>query len=191
MSTLEIRFECQRLLGLRPLFLECKANQIGHKAEVVEIAVIDSDGSSLLDELVCPTGEIDHIMVAVHGITNEIAQTASSWKDIWSEAKTIISGRTVGVFGLDMQLEWMSHSHKSSFLPWDFDLSDFFNVQKLHSEFHHDWDRAFNTYRRYTLEEAAELVGLPSEPQTLHRRALEDARLTRSILLAMAGWKVN
>jgi DNA polymerase III epsilon subunit-like protein len=191
MSTLEMRQECQRLLNLRPMFLECKASSSGPQAEVVEIALIESDGSTLLDELVRPKRDIDPVMTKVHGISNEIAQHAVPWVEIWSQAKKLISGRLIGIFGLEAQVGWMRHSHTTGFLRWDSDPANFFCIQKLHAEYQNDWDRSTNNFRRFQLEEAAELVGLPSEPEALHRRALEDARLVRAILLVMAGWKVN
>jgi len=191
MSTLEMRQECQRMLNLQPLFLECKASRIGPEAEVVEFALIESDGSALLDELVRPKREIDPEMTKVHGISNDIARYAPPWGDVWSQAKKLISGRMIGVFELEARLSWMRHSHTTGFLRWDPDPAKFFCIQKLHAEYHNDWDRSKNNYRLFQLEEAAELVGLPSDPQTFHRRALEDARLARGILLAMAGWKVN
>lgn len=191
MSTLQIRYECHRLLNLRPVFLEFHATKNGPDAEVVEIGIIDSDSTVLMDELVRPKGEIDPAMTAVHGITNEIAKYATPWVDIWAKAEKLLSKRVVGVFHLEMRLDWMRKSHALNFLRWDPDLSNFFSIQKLHAEYKNDWNREANNFRTFDLEEAAEMVGLPSEPQTLHRRALEDARLARAILLAMAGWKVN
>lgn len=191
MSTLESRQECQRLLNLHPMFLECKASRIDRGAEVVEIALINSDGSALLEELVRPKQEIDPEMAKVHGITNKIAQIAPPWTEIWQPVKTLLQGRIVGVFDLDSRLEWIRQSNANHYLRWEFNQADFFCIQKFHAEYHHEWDRSTNNFRRFGLEEAAELVGLPSEPQASHRRALEDARLARAILLVMAGWKVN
>lgn len=191
MSTLEIRQECQRLLHLEPLFLECKASRMGAEGEVVELALIGSDGSLLLDELVCPKRDIDPQMSKEHGITNQIAQYAQPWGEVWMQAKKLISGRMLGVYDLEKQLSWMRQSHTTGYLRWDADPAKFFCIQKLHAEYQHEWERSTNNYRRFRLEEAAELVGLPSDPQAMHRRALEDARLARAILLVMAGWKVN
>lgn len=190
MSTLEMRQECQRLLTLKPLFLECKASQNGPEAEVIEIALIDSDGSLLLDELVRSKGAIDPELTKVHGINTDIAQLATPWADVWSQAKKLLSLRMCALFALDERLSWMRRSHTLSYLRWEIDPAKFFCIQKLHAEYQSEWDRSTNAYRRFSLEKAAELVGLPSEPQTFHRRALEDARLARAILLAMAGWKV-
>ena len=191
MSTLEMRQECHRLLNLRPLFLECKASRSGPEAEVVEFALIDSDGSALIDELVRPRREIDPDMTKVHGISNEIAQHAPLWSDVWSQVKMMISGRRIGVFDLEARMRLMRQSHTTGFLRWDPDPADFFCIQKLHAEYQNEWDRSTNTYRLFGLVEAAELVGLPSGPESLHRRALEDAQLARAILLVMAGWKVS
>lgn len=191
MSTLEMRQECQRLLTLRPLFLECKASQSGPGAEVVEIALVESDGTCLLDELVRPKQEIDPAMTEVHGITNKIAQYAAPWGDVWTKAQKMLYGRLVGVYELETRLDCMRQSHINYYLRWDLDPVKFFCIQKVHAEYQSDWDRSTNNFLSYGLEEAAELVGLPSEPLALHRRALEDARLARALLLAMAGWKIT
>lgn len=191
MSTLDMQQECQRLLHMQPMYLECKPNSMGPQGEVVELALIDSNGSKLLDELVHPKRDIDPKMTKIHGISNDIAQHALPWAEVWSQTKKLIGGRMVGVFDMDQRLSWMRQSHTTGFLRWDADPAKFFCIQKLHSHYQNDWDRSINNYRLFQLEEAAELVGLPSAPQTFHRRALEDALLARAILLVMAGWKAN
>lgn len=189
MSSLELMQECQRLLNLRPVFLECKPSRLEPQAEVVELALIDTDGSILLDELVRPKRRIKLAAIEVHGITNEVAQQAPPWKEVWTKADKLIYGRSVGVFSLEAQLNWIMQCNHSDFLRWNHNPALFFCIQKLHTQHQSSWQRATNTYRTYSLEKAATLLGLPSEPSAYRRRALEDARLARQILLAMAGWR--
>ena len=189
MSSLELMQECQRLLNLRPLFLECKPSRLEPQAEIVELALIDTDGGILLDDLVRPKRRIKLSAIEVHGITNEVARQAPPWVEIWEKADKLIHGRTVGVYGLETQLSWIMQCNRSDFLRWSHDPKHFFCIQKLHSTHQSVWQRSTNTYRSYSLEKAATLLGLPSEPSAYRRRALEDARLARNILLVMAGWK--
>jgi DNA polymerase III epsilon subunit-like protein len=191
MSTLEMRQECQRLLNLRPLFMECKASRRDSDGEVVELSLLDSDGSILVEEFARPKHEIEPAMSELHGITNDIARIAAPWAEVWPPVNKLLIGRLVGVFDLQTQLDWMRQSHINNYLRWDVNPANFFSIQKLHAEYQNEWDRAANSFRTFQLEEAATLVGLPSEPQTSHRRASEDARLARMILLIMAGWRVQ
>jgi DNA polymerase III epsilon subunit-like protein len=191
MSTLELRQECQRLLNLRPVFLECKPSRLEPQAEVVELALIDSDGSLILDELVRPKRRIKLAAVEVHGITNEIAKQAQPWTECWPKVDRLIYGRLVGIFGRELQLGWLTQSVRADFLRWNHDPEHFFCIQKVHAEFQAEWDPATRAFRTYTLENAATLTGLNPEPSEYRRRALEDARLARAIMLVMAGWVVQ
>ena len=59
MSLLETQLETRNLLQQRPVFLHCKTTGAAELSEVVEIAILDSAGSPLADELVKPSGISD------------------------------------------------------------------------------------------------------------------------------------
>ncbi len=58
MSLLEVQLEARNLLQLRPLFLHSKTTGAAEQSEVVEIAILDSAGMPLADELVKPKRHI-------------------------------------------------------------------------------------------------------------------------------------
>jgi DNA polymerase-3 subunit epsilon len=189
-SYLEVQQEAQRLLQLRPLFMECKPSGDWEGAEIVEMAIIDTDGQELLDALVGPKGAVRPEAEEMYGITEFVAKTAPPWSEVWPVAEKLLRGRNVGVFGLEQTLRWMRESHQQRFLRWDLETEAYFCIQKLHALYQGEPDSQTGTYRLFSLPEAAVLVGLDAEP--VHsRRALDDARLARRILGAMAGWKVD
>jgi DNA polymerase III epsilon subunit-like protein len=187
-SRLEIMQEAQRLLQLNPIYLDTETTGTGSHAEIIEIAVIDSDGSILADELVRPKGYIDPEAQRVHNIPPEVIRMAPSWPEVWPKVRLILQDRMVGVYNSEFDLRLLRQSHQRSWLRWDLDEHQFFCIMKLFAAFNGDWDRKRNSYRWLSLEEAALRSGL--ELSTLHRAA-DDARLARAVLHAIAGWKLN
>ena len=61
------------------------------EGEVVEIAIIDSQGNPEIDTLIKPREEISPEAQAVHGITAEMVATAPRLDDIWEEVSRVIS----------------------------------------------------------------------------------------------------
>jgi len=72
-------------LGCGCLILDTETTGLGDDAEIVEIAVIDSEGRVLLDTLVKPVNPIPAEATAIHGITNEMVQDAESWPYVYGE----------------------------------------------------------------------------------------------------------
>lgn len=189
-SYLEIQQEAQRLLQLRPVYVECKASGSHLASEVVEIAVIEHDGGLLLDELVRPKGRIEVQASRQHGITPDVARLAPPWPEVWSKVRPVLEGRMIGIYGLEQTLALMQRSHRRTHLRWEMNTADFFCIMKLHSLFAGQLDERAHAYRTFPLEQAAESLGLDAE-LFRSRRALDDARLVRAVLMALAGWKIR
>jgi hypothetical protein len=189
-SYLEIQQEAQRLLQLRPLYLECKPSGDWEAEEVIEIEIIESDGVGLLDALVGPKGVVRLEAEKKYGISQYVIKTAPPWGEVWPTAEKLLRGRSVGVFGLEQTLKWIRESHQQRFLRWDVETDHYFCIQKLHALYQGELDSRTGMYRTYELPEAATLMGLDAEP-VQSRRALDDARLARRILGTIAGWKVD
>ena len=57
-------------LALGPLIVDTETTGLGDDAEIVEIAVVDSQGSIVFDSLVKPSRPIPREASDIHGITN-------------------------------------------------------------------------------------------------------------------------
>ena len=69
--------------------------------KVVEIAIVDINGSVLLDTLVNPLRKIPTAASSVHGISNEMVLEAPSWVELLSEIQQIIKGKTIVAYNAD------------------------------------------------------------------------------------------
>lgn len=190
MGKIDVMQEAQRLLHLQPIFLHSKATGIEANAEVVEIAILDTDGRLLLDELVRPKGEIDPKATEVHGIKMENIQAAPFWSDVWPAVETLLSGRLVGLYERGYELGVMKQSHRQCWMRWDVDESQFFSIADLYARFYGEYDSRRNVFKRQPLELAAQQLGLDTEA-IYFRRASEDVRLVRAVLNGVAGWKAT
>lgn len=81
------------------LTLDTETTGLGEDAEIVEITVIDCNGTPLMNTLVKPVcGSIPAEVVKIHGITDEMVANAPLWADINDEFMRLIAGRTVVMY---------------------------------------------------------------------------------------------
>lgn len=86
---------CSSWLAENALFLDTETTGLNHRAEVVEIAIVDSQGNPVFESLVKPTVPITPRLTAIHGISNDMVVDAPSWADIHPEVNRILTGKTV------------------------------------------------------------------------------------------------
>ena len=189
MSLLDIQLEARNLLQLRPVFLHCKTTGAAEISEVVEIAILDSAGTPLVDELVIPKRHIRQTASDEHGITDEMINFAPRWAEILPKVEEILVGKRVCVYDLADELQALKNSHQNNHNRWVFDDEKFFSLKDLFSRYKNERDTPSGGLVTYSLEEAASQLGIDIEI-IAYRRAREDAWLLRAILLAIAGWKV-
>jgi len=88
-------------LSRKPVYLDTETTGISPNDGIIEIAVLDHDGTVLIDTLVKPIGRIPTDATAIHGITNEMVKTASQWDTVWPEVEAIFNNRVVGIYNAD------------------------------------------------------------------------------------------
>ncbi|WP_072281653.1 3'-5' exonuclease [Rappaport israeli] len=71
------------------IVLDTETTGLDNDAEIVEIAIIDSWGTPLLNTLVKPKTPITPEVTAINGITNEMLKDAPCWEVIRPLVKTI------------------------------------------------------------------------------------------------------
>jgi len=189
MSLLEAQLEARNLLQLSPLFLHSKTTGAAEQAEVVEIAILDSAGRPLIDALVKPKRHIRPDATEVHGITDEMVDSAPKWAEILPEVEELLLRKIICVYNPNSELLALQNSYQNNHNRWALDTDNFFNLMDLFSRYRNVRDPHSGALLTYSLEEAARLLGIDIEIIAF-RRAHEDAWLMRAILLAIAGWKV-
>ena len=89
--------KAQEYFRARPLYLDTETTGLNPVDEIVEICIVDHDGTVLLNSLVRPTRPIPADVTRLHGITNQMVQGAPAWIEVWPAVYAILSGRQVGI----------------------------------------------------------------------------------------------
>jgi len=80
------------------VFLDTETTGLDDDAQVVEIAVVDENGSVLFESYCRPTVPVDPGAQAVHGIGPEVLAGAPQWPEIAGRVRRVLEGRVVVIF---------------------------------------------------------------------------------------------
>ena len=172
-------------ISKKPVYLDTETTGTGPNDSIVEISVIDQDGSVLVDRLVKPVGTIPSDASAIHGITNDMVQTAPRWEAVWPEVEAALENRAVGIYNADFDIRLMKQSHQKNWLRWrDPEGATFFCIMKLYAQFYGEWNNRRGGYRWQSLDAAGKQckLALPNS-----HRAKDDTLLTLALLEYMAN----
>ena len=170
-------------IDLKPLYLDTETTGISKSDEIVEISIIEHDGTELFTKLVKPSQPIPREAERIHGISNTRVASAQAWPILWPQIRPILYGRVIAAYNAPFDLRMMEQSHQRYRLPWRENL-EFLDVLQLFSEFRGEWDPVRSSYRFFKLAEAGRFfnISLPNA-----HRSSADALLTRAVLHAIAG----
>jgi DNA polymerase-3 subunit epsilon len=174
----------QQKLKASPVYLDTETTGLEMGDEIVEIAIIDDDGNSLLDSLIKPAGNISRSASAVHGINAEMLKDSLTWAEIWPQVQEALNGKMVGIFNADFDIRMMRQSSQKYEISWEAPYKDNFCIMKLYAQFYGDWNPSRRSYKWQGLDAARRQCDL--DLANAHR-AKDDTLLTREILHYMAN----
>lgn len=161
------------------------------QAEIVQIGIVDAQGSVIMDQLVRPMNPIPRDATAIHGITDPMVADAPCWADITTEVETLLRGRDLIVYNAAFDRKMMHLSAQFAGLPktdWK-TFSRWWCAMEAFAEVYGQRNRYGNGYRWHKLVKAAQHYHIPVVDE---HSALGDARLTLALVKAMAaqlsGW---
>ena len=189
MRLLEAQLEARNLLQLRPLFLHSKTTGAAEQSEVVEIAILDTAGMPLADELVKPKRHIRQTATQEHGINDEMVDYAPKWSEILPKLEELLIGKKVCIYDPACEMLALRNSYQNNHNRWVLDEANFVSLMDLFSRFKNERDPRSGVLYVYPLEDAARLLGIDIEIIG-SRRARDDAWLMRAVLVTIAGWKI-
>ncbi len=166
------------------VFLDTETTGLDTTSEVVEICIVDVQGTVLLDSLVRPTRDIPPDATAIHGLSDRMVRDAPSWSNVWPDVRRLVSERQVAIYNADFDVKMMRQSHRAHGLRWRLGDDKFWCVMRLYATFSGQWNRRHGDYRWHRLEAAAAQSGVAVD--TTHR-ARPDALLARAVLRHMAN----
>ncbi len=167
----------------KPVYIDTETTGLSRTDEIVEISIIDHDGTELLSKLVKPSQAIPREAERIHGVSNHMVQNAQAWPILWPQIRAILYGRLIGAYNAEFDARMMEQSHQRYRLPWRENLT-YVDVLKLFSEFRGEYDPVHGSYRYFKLEEAGRYFNIPL-PNA--HRSTADALLTRAVLHSIAG----
>jgi DNA polymerase-3 subunit epsilon len=189
MTLLEVQLEARNLLQLQPLFLHSKTTGAGDESEVVEIAVLNTAGMPLADELVKPKRHIRPSATEVHGISDEMVDTAPKWSEILPKIEELLIGKTICVYDPASDIVALKNSYRNNHHRYVLDDGNFISLMEIFARYRNEREPRSGVLFGYSLEDAARWLGIDIEIIG-YRRAREDAWLMRAILVSIAGWKI-
>lgn len=176
--------QAQEIIAEKPVYLDTETTGMGKNDTVIEIAVLDADGSTLVDTLVQPRGPIPNESIRIHGITDGMVNDAPPWPQVWEAVEPSLSARTVAIYNVEFDLRMMKQTHNQHWMKWELPPgATFVDVMELYAQYHGQWDPIRKGFRYLSLAQAGKRSGIPL-PNT--HRAKDDCLLTRALLHYLA-----
>ena len=174
----------REIIAKNPVFLDTETTGLDSSAEIVDIAIVDSDGTELVNTLVRPVSPIPNQATKIHGIKNEDVILASTFADIQLNVGSLLHGKLIVIYNRNFDLRLIAQSEEVNKIPClEFPLTKC--AMELYAQFYGDWNEYHKSYRWQKLSDAAKQLGIEI-PADLHRAAA-DANLCRLIIEAMAA----
>jgi len=164
------------------LILDTETTGLGSDAEICQIAIINSNGETLLDTLVKPTKPIPPDATAIHGITNQMVAEAPPFSG--RQVYDIINGKHVVIYNRDYDVQMLYQSDKDLLAEWR-KVATFHCAMKHFAPIYGDWNDWRKSYRWKSLSVACEHYGIPVL-ENVHS-ALADCLMTLEVCKMMAA----
>ena len=163
------------------VFLDTETTGIDGNAEIVEIAIVDAGGATLLDTLVRPDGYIPLEVIRIHGIDDAMVADAPRWTEVYPEALRLIDGRPTVVYNAEFDLRLVNQmNRRAGFLA----LSPTWQcAMKRYAAFSTVWNEKYGNYRFHKLDVALAAFG----HRPADHRAHADALSCRLVVHGMAS----
>jgi DNA polymerase III epsilon subunit-like protein len=179
--------EARELLASDFVVVDTETTGLGTDAEIVEISIIDADGTDLFTSLVRPNVPITPELIAIHGIDNAMVRYAPTWADVHDCVMHLFSNRRIAIYNADYDLRMLRQCSQAAGcrLP---DLSRQSKcVMQIYSKYVGEWSDKHGNWRWHKLSHAALDCGI--DAQGAHR-ALADVRMTLGVLKHVAAQEI-
>jgi DNA polymerase-3 subunit epsilon len=162
--------------------LDTETTGLHSEAEVIEIALVHSWGSTLLNVPIKPFVPLDSNAMDFHKIRNRDLKNYPEFHEVYYELRNQIEGSVIGIYNADFDVRAINHSAK----VWGLPPIEFKAVCLMHlaAAYFGNWSDYHQSYTWVKLVDAAKRFDIPIEG---HHTALGDARMALNILRGMAG----
>src|SRR5210317_1240920 len=91
--------------------LDTETTGLDDNAEIVEIALIDKEGRTLINQLVKPTQPIPNEVIGIHGITDDEVKKAPTFKTVWPKVRKLLKDyQPITIYNADVDTRMLTQS---------------------------------------------------------------------------------
>lgn len=159
-----------------PIYLDTETTGLENTDEIIEIAIVNSEGRVVFESFIKPQKPIPASATAINHITNQMVANSPSWLEIWPKIKNLLSSHPIGMYNAEFDIRMILQTLAIHKIPNDTKF-DAFDIMNVYSDF-------MRADRRFRLEQAGRNLGIPI-PNS--HRAADDTLLTRAVFHAIAG----
>lgn len=136
-------------------FLDKKTTGLDANAEIIEIAIIDRSGKTLLDTLVKPNASIQAEASAIHGIYDCDVENAPSFAEIFEQVKAIYETHLVLIYNASFDNRLITQSAASHCIEFDAEQYNTSCLMQLYAEHYNEYNDYHKSYEWQSLSSAA------------------------------------
>jgi len=156
--------------------------------QIVEIAVVDQDGTQVYHSLCKPDIEMPAEATEVSGITDALLATAPTFAQIWPDLVQLLTSKNIPLYAwsADFDREMILRTAKRFHLSIPEAVSNknrWRCAMQLHARWYGEWSNGKNDYRWQPLEWACTDLEVETSG---HHRAVGDAQNTLRVMKAIA-----
>lgn len=144
-----------------------------HLACFVQLAIIDSQGNALFDELINPERDIEEKALSIHKITPDMVADKPNLRHFEEQIKTLTDGKRLIIYNAGFDYPILTRLLE----PWTHPKVECAMLE--YAKFYGAWS---SYHRSYTFQR------LPAINKELAHGALADCRSTLALLHHMASW---
>ncbi|WP_414656726.1 exonuclease domain-containing protein [Deinococcus sp. VB343] len=167
--------------------------------QVIEIAMVDAYGRTLINQRVRPTFPVPAEATAIHGITDEDLKDCPTFDQIWPRLKELLWNHNVVIYNASYDLARMRDTLNATMPDWKQGESGPSEmllawralckrtecVMEAYAPIYGDWSSWHGSYRWARLSAACAERGVDTSDLKAHS-ALDDARATLRLIQATA-----
>ena len=158
-------------------FLDTETTGLRHDDEIIDIALVDASGRTLLNTLVRPSRPIPAEVIAIHGITDAYVAGSPRWPEVYPELCRLLQEfHCLVIYNAPFDLRLLDQTCRR------FQLSPLSASIEAHCAMR-QYARYAGLGRRSRLQDALTALGARANPA---HRALADANACRTLVGAMA-----
>ena len=115
--------------------------------EIIEIAIIDIEGNTLLNKRIKPQGTSIHPKaLETHGISLKMLENEPQFKDVYADIQVVLKDKHVVIYNADFDLRILASDCKLAGLPM-FSYASSSCAMLIYSQYIGDWNDYHGNYR--------------------------------------------